>query len=318
VTGGAADVDWVSAVGYQKEVLHTGAVRHLLRSPRGAEVARGLTGDASISAVVNPRAEVKLHRGGRRPVDLAADLRFAAGHSGRLGIEVKVDSAWSPGQLTETVPEDCHGVLLAVGLTSLAVDDRDLGHLKGYRWPWRRVGPRDLAELVGEHADGDRELLAYAEHLRGEADAHDQALQAVRDGRIVEAGRDPRLLAHWAYFAEVLRHRSDSYEWERTTLISGPLVTLWTDERSDGCGDYLEFMGEGDTRSLCVKTYAPSGALHASRARVCDRLTGLQRHDTKQPGASSKTCTAARFPLHDRTPAEAAALVDTLLVRLAG
>jgi hypothetical protein len=309
-------VDWVTAVGYQKEALHTGALRHLLEGPRAASVARALTGDETITAVAGPRTEVKLGGASRRPVDLAAELRLPDEAAGRLAVEVKVDSAWSPRQLVETVPTDCHGVLLALGLTALAVDVRDIAALTDYRYPWQLVGPDRFADIVREHADGDPELAAYAEHLAREADTHREASDAVREGRVVERGRKKQLLGHWAYFGEVLRHRKDTAEWDRKTLISGPLVTRWTPKHADGSGDYLEFMAEAATRSLCVKTYAPPGLLAASRARVRDRLDGLAWHDSREPRVAAKTCTAARFPLAGVSCAQAADLVETVLERL--
>ncbi len=263
-----------------------------------------------------PRFRSALAGAGRST--FAAALRVEDGAEGRLGVEVKTDSAWSRGQLVETVPEDCHGVLLAVGFTALAVDDRDMAALDDYRLPWRRVGPDEFGRIVRDHADGDRELLDYADHLRREADAHESALQAVRDGQPVTTGRRPQVLGHWAYFGDVLRHREDIAEWQRKTLVSGPLVTRWIPERPDGTGDYLEFIGQGDIRSLCVKTYAPagSGRLPAARERIRERLDGLPWRDSKAPSAKDKTCTAARFSLEELRPVEAAQLVEMLLDRL--
>jgi hypothetical protein len=70
--------------------------------------------------------------------------------------------------------------------------------------------------------------------------------------------RNAQALEHWAYFSEILRARQDARQWERQSLISGPLMTLWING-SEVEGDYLEFMGERDGRFLCVKTYARSG-----------------------------------------------------------
>lgn len=260
-------LDWVEAVGFQMEAVHTGALRHVLQGPHGAAVAQTLTGDHGIAAVGDARSEARLVAGGRRPVDLAARLIMDDGADGLLGVEVKVDSAWSAEQLCETVPPAAHGVLLAVGRTHLAITDADMRHLDDeFEHAWRCAGPGDVAEIIERHAHGDPQLISYARHLRAEQAEHQAARAAVRDGVTVTSRRDARALAHWAYFGEVLALRDDAWAWERKTLISGPLVTFWLSERRDGSGDYLEFMGEGTRRSLCVKTYAPSGGLSASRA----------------------------------------------------
>lgn len=83
------------------------------------------------------------------------------------------------GVVTDSVPSNCHGVLVAVGYTALAVDDRDLAAIEGYRWPWRRVGPDALGRIVRDHAAGDRELLAYADRLDQEPREQAYAVQAV-------------------------------------------------------------------------------------------------------------------------------------------
>jgi hypothetical protein len=269
-------VDWVQAVGFQREVLHTGAVRHLLRGPRGRDVARALTGDELIGEITGTQVEARLVRGGRRPVDLAATVTTTNGTPGAIGIEVKVDSAWSGHQLRETVPADARGVLLAVGHTHLAVTENDMCHLDDdYEHRWRCIGPRQLAEIVEPHADGDAELAGYARHLRREADEHEAARAAIRAGQPVTSARDAQALGHWAYFGEVLAMRKDAYGWDRKTPISGPLVTWWLPGHTDGTGDYLEFMGEGDRRSLCIKTHAPRWLLHLALA--CTRTRAPRR-----------------------------------------
>jgi hypothetical protein len=312
------NVDWVEAIGFQREAVHTGALRHLLGGSRAVNVARALTGDERISAVTDPLPEVKARQGTRRPVDLAADLRLGGNQGGRLSIEVKVDSAWTPGQLREAVAEEDHGLLLAVGYTALAIDHRDMEAMTGYRWPWRRVGPDALAPIVRAHANDDQELLGYADHLCREADDHARALEAVRNGTEVAWGREPRSLEHWAYFSEVIRYRHDAAHWERKALVSGPLMTLWVVDHDDGTGDYLEFMGEGARRSLCVKTWANqgSGLLRGNRDRLIDLLVDLGPLTIKAPRNSAKTCTAAKFPLDGVRPREAAALAETLVARL--
>jgi hypothetical protein len=318
-------VDWVEAIGYQHEVLHTGAVAHLLRGERAPSVIAGLLGVSDVAAVEDVRPEVRLN--GARPVDLAAVVVARDGTRTWLGVELKVDSAWTPKQLRESVPDDCHGVLLAVGYTALAATQRDLDALRAAadensgRPLWRLVRPREWGAIVRDHAPGDPELERYARCVLEEAGEHADALEAIAAGRPTTASpdRDAQVLGHWAYFHEVICDRDDVAEWGRKTLISGPLLTLWVIDHDEDRGDYLEFMGHSDgSRSLNVKTYAPAGtgALAESRARLRRLFADHRPDDVKQPGVNAKTCTPARWWLDDLSPRDASALADELQERL--
>jgi hypothetical protein len=308
-------VDWVEAVGFQKEALHVGALKHLLTHDRAVNVARALAPDAGITDVNKDFVQTEARIGGaHRPIDLGARVT-AAGEEGWLGVEVKVDSAWSPRQLKETLPEGVAGVLLAVGRTALAVEDDDMRAIEPVSW--RCVRPAELASIARDHACGDKELLGYADRLDREACEHEAARIAVRDNAPVASARDATALGHWAYFSEAVGIRKDAPDWERKALISGPLMTLWVNW-GEVDGDYLEFMGERDRRSLCVKTYAPPAALLARRERLVTLLADHpHKHDTPRlPGGKTKTCTAARFDLDAISPKNAADLVDDLIERL--
>jgi hypothetical protein len=307
-------MDWVEAIGFQREAFHTGALGHLLRSTGGVASARALTGNERIRAIDDVRTEVKLSPLSRRPIDLAASMDIGEGPAS-LGVEVKVDSAWSPRQLRETVPDGDTGVLLAVGYTALAIDDRDMRAISS---PWRCVRPGPFAAIVRQHADRDRELLQNADQLGCEADDHQRAIDAVRASSEVSWGRHPTTL-EWAYFGEVLREREDVADWERKALIGGPLMTLCI-APGDLAGDYLEFMGEATgRRSLCAKTYAPTDQLAARRERLIELLRDADesQESVRPPRPSAKTCTAARFSLRGRTPTEAQQFVSTLVSRIA-
>lgn len=315
-----APLDWVTAVGFQMESLHTGALGHLLRGPSRVAVAQALTGaddivDVDVGSV---RTEARLM--GRRPIDLAVDVVAADGKRA-LGIEVKVDSAWSATQLEATVPRsDAQGVLLALGRTRLAITEQDMRQLSAkFDHAWQCIGPEQLAGIVRRHAGKDPQLHAYADHLRTEAAEHQTARRAVRGGLAVTSARDPLALGHWAYFGELLAQREDAWEWERKTLISGPLVTRWVRQGPDGTGDYMEFMGEGKRRSLCVKTYAPSDALPAARASVRRRMSIFAADsftEVRPPTRQAKTCTVVRFDLSGRTPTDASNLADQIMAAL--
>lgn len=305
-------MDWVEVVGFQHEVVHTGVLRTLLAGEGAVAVARALTGDGGIEGVGEPRQEVSLPGRGRHPCDLVAPLTLAGGETGSLVVETKVDSAWSPGQLEATTPEDAHGVLLAVGCTALMATHSDLARLDAYAQPWSLVGPRAWAAIVRAAAGHDEALTSYAERLDAEAAEHERARERVRAGRPVDFGRHEEALGHWAYLAEVAAHAGDERRWERKTLISGPLQTLWLREWPDGSGAYLELMGQGRGRTLCAKAWGGDSALAGRQRAIAEGLAGFDGTAGRRPPTGAKTCTARRWSLDGRTPAEAAGLVEQL------
>jgi hypothetical protein len=281
-------------------------------------VARALTKDGGIEGVGEPRQEVSLPGRGRHPCDLVAPLRLAGGATGSLVVETKVDSAWSPGQLEATTPQDAHGVLLAVGCTALMVTPSDVARLEAYAQPWSLVGPREWAAIVRAAAGQDEAFTSYAERLDVEAAEHERARERVRVGRPVDFGRQEETLEHWAYFAEVAAHAGKERRWERKTLISGPLQTLWLKEWPDDSGAYLELMGQGRGRALCAKVWGSDSALAGRRRVIAEDLAGLEGTAGRRPPLGAKTCTARRWSLDRRTPAEAAELVEQLAQAIDG
>ena len=305
-------MDWVEVVGFQHEVVHTGVLRTLLAGEAAVAVARALTNDEGIEGVGEPRQEVSFPGRGRRPCDLVAPLRLAGGAPGSLAVETKVDSAWSPGQLEATTPEDAHGVLLAVGCTALMVTPSDVACLDAYAQPWNLVGPSEWAAIVSAAAGPDDAFTSYAERLDVEAAEHERARERVRAGRPVDFGRHEEALGHWAYLAEVAAHAGEERRWERKTLISGPLQTLWLKEWPDDSGAYLELMGQGRGRMLCAKVWGANGALAGRQRVIAEGLAGFEGAAGRRPPLGAKTCTARRWSLDGRTPAEAAELVEQL------
>lgn len=309
-------MDWVQAVGYQHEVIHTGVLGYLLDGESGPGFAQALLGDEATAILsVEECTREKRMPGRRRPIDLAATLVLPNGRRRRLGVEVKVDSRWMYTQLTSTINEDDAGVLLAVGCTALAATQPELPR------NWRLVGPAEWATIVGAHTDGDEALTAYAKHVRDEAESHERARNAVNAGRPVERSRKGSALGHWAYFCEVVAYSAldpSSGSWERKTLISGPLLTRWI-ERDDapGRGVYIELMGHGgEDRELCVKCWADSDDLEALRDRVSQRLDNGDPRPHRRLRRTTKCCTAWSTSLRDKRPHEAAACCDALANRL--
>jgi hypothetical protein len=285
-------------------------LRTLLQGDDAASVARALTGDKRIEAVGEPQQEARLREGIRRSIDLAAKLTLADGSTGRLAVEVKVDSAWSPRQLQEMTPEDAHGVLLALGYTALMASSSDLRELTEYARPWRLVGPAEWASIVRQ-ASSDEAFASYARNLEAEADDHQRGRARVREGARVDFGRHPQTLEHWAYFAEIATEAGDRRRWERKTLISGPLQTLWLPEWSDG-GPYLELMGHGSMRILCAKVWSEPSALAERQRLVADGLAAFDGRAGKKPSARDKTCTARSWPLDGISPLKASRLIGEL------
>ena len=137
----AHPVDWVYAVGYRHEVIHSGVLEVLLSDAEsGPRVAQDLLGDGhlQVDVVCSPRREARIGPARRRPIDLAADLKLSDGATVSLGVEVKVDSAWSPSQLESTVALHDQGVLLAVGCTALTATGPEMPR------GWRLVGAEGM------------------------------------------------------------------------------------------------------------------------------------------------------------------------------
>ncbi len=310
-------MDWVQTVGYQHEVIHTGVLERLLNGESGATVAQALLRDEATTIVsVEGSTREKRMPGARRPIDLAATLRLPADGSRWLGVEVKVDSAWAPTQLTAIINDDDDGVLLAVGCTALAVMPPEMP-----RKNWQLVGPAEWATIVEAQTHGDDLLAAYAKHVRDEAESHERARAAVRAGRPVREPRQGSTLGHWAYFYEVAYHStldSSSGSWERKKLISGPLLTrrIKRDDTPDR-GVYIELMGhKGEDRDLCVKCWADTDELEALRDRISQRIDKGTPRSHRRLCRTAKSCTAWSITLRDKRPQDAAVLCDELVSRL--
>ncbi|HEV3035486.1 MAG TPA: hypothetical protein VGX72_11940 [Solirubrobacteraceae bacterium] len=303
-------MDWVGIIGFRHEVAHTGVLRALLETGDAASVARALTGNEHIETVGEPQQEARLRERVRRSVDLAANLTLDDGSRGSLAVEVKVDSAWSLKQLREMTPEDAHGVLLALGHTALMASPSDLASLTEYARPWRLVGPAEWASIV-RRATSSEVFATYARSLEVEADDHERARTRVREGSRANFGRHPQTLEHWAYFAEIAAGAGDGLRWERKTLISGPLQTLWLPEWSDG-GPYLELMGHGSKRVLCAKVWSTQGTLPERQRLVADGLADFEGRAGKRPSARDKTCTARSWTLDALSPLAASRLIGEL------
>ena len=85
--------NWVELVGYQHEVVHTGALDALLSAePHGTKIAQRLAGRGDVRAVA--RSEWETHAGGRKGTraDLVSRREMADDSLLTLAVEMKVDS----------------------------------------------------------------------------------------------------------------------------------------------------------------------------------------------------------------------------------
>jgi hypothetical protein len=304
-------VDWVDAIGYQHEPLHAGAISILLALPdRRDTIATQLFG-TPVSAVSDPKREQRIGPNKRRPIDVLMQAADSVGGGRRLGIEIKVDSAWSPRQLEETVDPTDSGLLLALGCTALAVTKEELPP------NWRLLGPQEWAELLSIHGSDVAELDDYRRHVQEEATAHAEALRLVEDGQQAIGARVGVALDHWAYFHWVRHHAVAPARWERKTLISGPLLTLWLDNAR---GRYIELMAIGEHRELCVKCWredTPIIQMQQEAAEQLDDLPFLENARRPRPPASSaKSCTALALSLAHILPRDSAQICDELAAAL--
>lgn len=310
-------MDWVEAIGYQHEVLHAAALAHLLGDAiAGPKIAARLSGVDSVSAVHDIKREARVGPNPRRVVDVAAVLEIPRGDPLRLGVEIKVDSAWTAEQLTESVSTSRQGVLLAVGYTGLAATQAELQVLD--ERPWRLVGPFDWTTILQAERFADTQLESYATQVREEAKSQADAIRRVNLGQDVVRGRQPVALGHWAYFHEVVAAAGETLPWERKTQISGPLLTRWLYEAGDEDGGaFVELMGLGLRRELRVKCWSHGKVgmpeLQTRAAKLVESFNGTPG---RRASARSRTATAVSWDLDSRRPKEAAALCEGLAARL--
>ncbi len=309
-------MDWIEAIGYGRESLHAGAVKLLLRddNPARVPVAESLVKQRVLAA--GPvRVEARIGPARRRPIDLALLLTLESGELIELGIELKVDSAWSPRQLLDTAAEPNRGVLLALGCTALAATPAEMPS------SWRLVQPQEWAEILSMGADAVRELDIYRHHIENEARFHEEAIVRVAEGMAVEDGRDKVALGHWAYFRAIVEASRGGVRWERKTLISGPLLTMWLDiGLAPHAGAYIELMALGDRRDLCVKRSTegrdPGEAQRelANAVSVVPALSVARR--PRLPRATAKSCTAVAMSLDGYLPRDVAGICDEVATLL--
>ena len=314
-----SEFSWVDAVGFQHEVMHTGVLAELLRE--GGETACTVAGKCLGAPVARVHADtVKLEsRAGRRRIaDLVVDVELEDGERVRLAVETKVDSSWSVDQLQGTLDsrDGDRGCLLAVGLSGIAVSQKDLDGVDELEHGWRLIDARgwaDLLRLPVERSDSPA-LAEYHQRVEREAKTHESAREAARAGLPLPdepKRRNGVALLHWAFFAEVLGGLPDAGYWHRSALISGPLLTRWgwfASDPAENAGVYLELMGHHDgRRTLNVKTWA-TRRLAELQAALDEALAAVLGSPGHRVGSGSKRRTVARVPLPS-DPSSAAQLV---------
>jgi hypothetical protein len=318
--------NWVAVVGYRHEVVHTGVLAAVLRhSELGTSVARAMTG-AGVVAVDHVTPETRIEGFSGR-ADLTAQLTLDDGASVSLGVETKVDSDGSREQLKATAAPPHYGVLLALGLTALKLEQDDLGpDLE----QWRVVDPAAWGKLlvaVGA-VDHARDLLTpYLGEIEREAREHEAARAVAQSATKPRSlpptttRREGGYLEDLAWLAEVRERLTNRHWWWTKTLISGPLMGYWPAEWNDGRTDvYLEFMCFDRSRSLCLKAAAqdPQQLITASQ-HLLDVAAEYGWHaPRRRAGSRAKSCTAAWLDVTDYLPCRAAELVHEQLAALSG
>jgi hypothetical protein len=310
-------MDWIDAIGYEQEVLHAGALFLLLdQEQRRRQFAEALVGEP-IWRVGDPERQGRIGPNRRRPTDVVVPVTLSGQNDVLLGIELKVDSAWDPQQLRDTVAPPNRGLLLALGCTAMAATSEELPN------SWRLMLPREWAILLEANGRGIARLDDYRRHVEHEARCHAEALDRVRKGRAVEEGREPVTLEHWAYFHEVVAKTHIAGRWERKTLVSGPLLTLWLDvTQGVYASAYIELMGKGDRRELCIKCGTEGRDPAEVQRKLSDALSdsgvlsGARRSRRASPG--DKSCTALTASLDGFLPSKAAVMCDEVATLLRG
>lgn len=240
MTTPAANVTWPSLVGYQYEVLHTGVLATLLDdSDVGPSLAADLIGEPVLKIT-------DVHRERRLPgapgiADLVAEYTAASGESRYLGVETKVHSNGSLGQLLATTGErtDANGVLLALGFTALKMSSFDTASASAEAGAnWNFVDPSRWLDVLDRIAAAPPWLADYKREVS-------QWSQALKSGQ-ADWSDDARLqteLGHLRYLADLREGLHDPAAWRAiVTSQSGPLLSLfaWS---TPGRDIYLEVMG---------------------------------------------------------------------------
>jgi hypothetical protein len=316
--------NWVSIVGYQYEVVHTGVLRYLLDDPAvGVPLARGLTG-AEVVAVGGARQESKVS-GFTGTADLVADLELQDGETVALAVETKVDSDATRRQLRATAAPPHYGVLLGVGLTALKLGQPELG---ANLPQWRAVGPGEWLRLLDElDADTIRrpELVAYCAEVRRETHEHAAAVAlAYQPQKPAPQLRDRRrsdsYLEDFAWLAEVRSRFEQPHMWWTETERSGPLMghfpAAW--HREDRVSRYVVFSCFSGGRFFMLKAGTGKGdQLGSVPDQLWQAAQPLEwRAPLRRRRPSDKSCTAAWLDFTTLAPDEAAERTQTELAAL--
>lgn len=328
------ELNWLEALPFHHEVVHTSVIRHLLRSrdtERATAFARILAEEKSIDSVGNVRFERSLRT--RRRLDLVGDIILRSGDQRQLALEMKTDSAWEWEQLWKSAPTDSVAVLAAMGLTYLTIRDSELALIKREHSScpdWTLVGPQGLADAIAEVFEPRGDLLDYVNSLLAEHALHEAALNEVEQmggGN----GWNPAAIASLnsargdrnetedilmtAYLRKALDQIDDTFNpvWRWKKERSGHLAVRAMD---DGWGCWLEIHRDGNRGPVVVvKVKDQKSRLATAREATIEALSNANvagSPPARRVSKSHKTAAAWTVPAYDLHPSELQPIVREL------
>lgn len=310
------DSPWIEIVGYQYEFAHTGVLNALLSDERYAvTVARLLASNASIVSVTDPKPEGRAFSGRRTRADLTARIADRDGEKW-LAVETKVDSPVTPEQLRATADHPSEIVLLALGRTSLQLND---GQLRD--GPWHIVALARWAETLALLGDLPPRIAEYGDVIAAEAARHRAAIEAAETGTL-PLEPEPRgwPLAQWAWISEVAHHAMRTDELAQgflsQTLRGAPVAFCrdsWSQAgSSDGVHLYFDLVVTAGRRELVIKAAGVQADRDVFFRAALEALPSYIP-TRRSPGTRGNSFALCRRGLDNFTPTESTAiLLDAL------
>jgi hypothetical protein len=312
--------DWTGLVGYQHEVMHTGVLRHLLADKkRGPSIAMELI-ERDVVSVSGIKTEARIKNFKGKP-DLIAAVDVGEPEPIDLAVETKVDSTATPEQLKAEALLPVRGILLALGITALAVPT-PVPWVEG----WKVITPRDWATLLRENGALDDPVLeTYLSAVDREAELHatawERAGTGLHPGELRPQGRHP-MLQHYAWLARLREATEHPQRWWTNVNRSGPTMQIEL-PRVHGADDavtrILQFMCSEKVRRLCLMVGSRTNGTDIRHAVAIaqDNLDDCWQRPLRAVSASARFATVASRDFTALGAPEAAQRTQRLIGELA-